>query len=256
MLFNNYVFGPVYSRRLGLSLGLNIFPKNKKYCSFNCIYCECGWTNDTINYNEFPQPEKIITELEERLKNIHENELDVITFAGNGEPTLHPQFNQIVDYTISLRNKYFPSKKIALLSNSSTINKIEIIDAIKKIDMPIMKLDVGDETLYKIINQPLIQHHNITFNEIIEGLKKLGNTCIIQTIFLRGKINNKYFDNTEQTNLSKWINIIEQINPKQVMIYPIDRRTPLKEIEKIDCKTLNEIGHKIKEKGIPTMIVC
>jgi len=256
MLFNNYVFGPVYSRRLGLSLGLNIFPKNKKYCSYNCIYCECGWTNDIINYNEFPNPEDIINELEQKLKNINENDIDVITFAGNGEPTLHPQFDKIVDAVIFLRNKYIPSKKIALLSNSSTINKPDIIKAIKKLEMPIMKLDVGDETLYKIINQPLIKINNTGFKEIVEGLKKLGNNCIIQTIFLRGKINDEYFDNTEQTNLLKWINILEQINPKQVMIYPIDRKTPLKEIEKIDCKTLNEIGYMLKEKGIPVMVVC
>ena len=191
-LFDRTIFGPVISRRLGESLGINLLPGNRKICNFNCIYCECGptYSNDISN-SEIPSRAEVRESLQSRLKDIKNNKthIDTITYAGNGEPTLHPEFPEIVDDTIDLREKYLPDADIAVLSNSTHIDNEKIFNALKKVDLNILKLDSGYESTCKTINCPL---YNFNLNKIIENLKKFNGNLIIQTLFFRGIYKGKY----------------------------------------------------------------
>ena len=249
-LFDKIVFGPVHSRRLGVSLGINLLPTDQKYCSFNCIYCECGL--NTIKYNEkieFPSTAIIRQSLEKKLSEMKENnELpDAISFAGNGEPTLHPDFAEIIDITIELRNKYSPKSKIAVLSNASMLDDQSVVEALKKIDMNILKLDAGIEATFRSINKP---QKNISISEIIKNLKQFSSNLIIQTLFIRGEYNGKKFDNTTENEVNEWLKYIKELNPELVMIYPIARETPISSLEKISLKELEAIAEKLMNIGV------
>jgi wyosine [tRNA(Phe)-imidazoG37] synthetase (radical SAM superfamily) len=249
-LFDKVVFGPVYSRRLGVSLGINLLPTGAKYCTFNCIYCECGWTkmevSDKVSY---PPVSVLRHDLEKKLSEMQEfNELpDAISFAGNGEPTLHPDFAEIIDITIELRNKYSPKSKIAVLSNASTLHLPGVVNALKKIDMSILKLDTAIEETFKIINHPKI---DISVYDIIKDLKQFTSNLIIQTLFVRGEYNNKIIDNTTEEEISEWLKCIKELNPELVMIYPIARATPVRGLEKVNLKELEAIAEKVKGMGV------
>lgn len=248
-LFDSVVFGPVHSRRLGVSLGINLLPTAYKYCSFNCIYCECGWTKTRENGKvEFP-PAAIVKEyLEKKLHDMKEkNELpEAISFAGNGEPTLHPDFAKIIDITIELRNKYSPQSKIAVLSNATMLHIPEVVNALKKVDSNILKLDAGTEETYKKINQPITE---ISLKEIVKNLKQFKSNLIIQTLFIRGNYNNNQIDNTTDAEIKAWLSHIEELKPKEVMIYPIARSTPAGNLEKVSLKELEGIAEKVRNLG-------
>ncbi len=203
-LFNSIIFGPVKSRRLGTSLGINLLPAHIKFCTFNCIYCECGWTEASdIATADFFAPEVIAEALEKRLSFLKENQvkLDSITFAGNGEPTMHPKFPEIITDTIRLRDKYAPHAKISVLSNSTMITNDAVREALMKVNN-IMKLDAGSEEVFRSINNP---RAHISLEEIIENLKKFEGKLTIQSMFVRGEIGHKKIDNTEATELDKWL---------------------------------------------------
>ncbi|MDP4268406.1 MAG: radical SAM protein [Bacteroidota bacterium] len=254
-LFDKIVFGPLQSRRLGTSLGVNLLPRSYKLCTFNCIYCECGWTYPEKQViTEFHSAENVRDALEAKLSSIQKNKehLDVITFAGNGEPTLHPEFSKIIDFTIALRDKYYPSAKVSVLSNSSTLGNPEIAKALSKVDSAILKLDAGSERTYKLINKPLT---DLSLKEITSILKKFPNNLIIQTIFLKGEIDGEKINNTTDSEVGEWLKLLEEIKPVKVMIYPIDRETPAKNISKISREKLNEIGEKVKKLNIDVLIV-
>ncbi|HOY31575.1 MAG TPA: radical SAM protein [Bacteroidales bacterium] len=248
-LFDSVVFGPVKSRRLGISLGMNIVPPHIKFCSFNCIYCECGWTeaSDTENA-EFYSPELIHESLEKRLIQLTEENFipDAITFAGNGEPTIHPQFDSIVDDTIELRDKYFPHARVVVLSNSTLVSNDKVLNALMRVHN-IMKLDAGTESTFRLMNKPRIK---TSLNEIIDGLKKFNGNLIIQTMFLRGQIGDKNIDNTTGDELKELLKHIAAINPKEVMIYSIDRLPPMAQLEKIDKEELEKIADKIRQLNL------
>ncbi len=216
-LFDSIIFGPVTSRRLGNSLGINLLPINKKICNFNCVYCECGLTGDIKTNNKLPERYEVKNALEKWLQNNQKlmNPIDSITFAGNGEPTLHPQFDKIIDDTISLRNQYYSNIKIAVLSNATTIGKEKVFHALLKTDLNILKLDSGFEDTINAINCPLIK---FDLNTIIGLLKKFNGKLIIQTLFFKGKINNKIIDNTTPEEVEKWLDTIDTIQPESIMI--------------------------------------
>jgi wyosine [tRNA(Phe)-imidazoG37] synthetase (radical SAM superfamily) len=247
-LFDSIIFGPVASRRLGKSLGINLLPINKKICNFNCIYCECGLTGDTNTNSKLPDRYEVINALEKWLQNNQNvmNPVDSITFAGNGEPTLHPQFDKIIEDTISLRNKYFSNLKIAVLSNATTISKKRVFNALLKTDLNILKLDSGFEKTIKAINCPLIK---FDLDTIIGLLKKFKGKLIIQTLFFKGKINNKIIDNTTPEEVEKWLDTIDMIQPESIMIYTIARETPFKGLEKAEYNVLQSIASKAKKRG-------
>lgn len=249
MLFHEIVFGPIKSRRLGISLGINLLPSSGKICTFDCIYCECGYNADGRTQEGFPSREKVSESLEIKLKELKNNHItpDVITFSGNGEPTLHPEFEGIIDDTIELRNKYFPQADISVLSNSTMIDKESIFRTLNKVDNNILKLDSVIEDKAKQIDQPLQPSFSVA--KLIENLKRFQGNLIIQTIFLKGIHNGNDIDNTNEEEVNAWIEVLKEINPKQVMIYTIDRATPEKNLQKVSLEELNIIAEKLKKAG-------
>lgn len=246
-LFNEMIFGPIRSRRLGNSLGINLLPTSRKNCTFNCIYCECGWTKDEsdVQYS-LPSRIEIAEALETKLIQLQAKAStpDSITFAGNGEPTIHPEFGGIVDDTIALRNKYFPNSEITVLSNSSLIDKRDVFNALMKVDNNILKLDAGTEETFQLINKP--RSTSITLDKIVESLRKFRQRVIIQTLFVRGDIDGLRVDNTTDREVAAWIQHINNVRPRYVMLYPIDRETPAHGLQIVPKDELFEIAEKLK----------
>jgi len=251
-LFDSIVFGPVRSRRLGVSLGINLLPVNSKICSFDCIYCECGWT-DNKEKGRLPSREEVKTYLEERLQKMQQkgDALDVITYAGNGEPTLHPDFASIIDDSIELRDKYFPWAKIAVLSNSTMLCKPTVIAALKKVDQNILKLDSAFDSTIKLLNQPRVK---FTAEELVKNLMSFEGNLIIQTLFLRGNFEGNVIDNTTEIEVNSWIELLKVIKPKEVMVYTIARDTPAQGLVKVPLKDLKSIAARVEALGIPVQV--
>lgn len=253
ILFDQIIFGPVKSRRLGVSLGVNLLPVDAKICSFDCIYCECGF-NTTMKESPLPTRQQVYDTLEAKLKEmVATNELpDVITFAGNGEPTLHPQFEGVIDDTIALRDRYCPTAKVSVLSNSTRMHKPSIFKALLKVDNNILKFDSAFDSTLQLLDRPVGKQITVAWQ--IEQFKKFNGNLIIQTMFLRGNVNGLIIDNTSDTEVEAWINALKIINPKQVMIYTIDRETPTKGLEKISLEGLNKIAEKVKAAGFDVSV--
>ncbi len=253
-LFDQIIFGPVKSRRLGISLGVNLLPTDSKICSFNCIYCECGWNpKKREQKSKLPARELVKQKMEEKLQEmVRNNELpDVITFAGNGEPTLHPDFEKIIDDTIALRNLLAPKAKIAVLSNSSMLHKPSVVRALLKIEDNILKLDSAFEETVNLIDCPA---GHFSLNKVVENLKSFNGKLIIQTLFLRGNHNGQTIDNTTEHEVSAWLKLIDEIKPSQVMIYTIDRDTPLAGLEKVKLEELKQIASRVESLGIKVQV--
>jgi wyosine [tRNA(Phe)-imidazoG37] synthetase (radical SAM superfamily) len=255
-LFDEIIFGPVRSRRLGVSLGINLLPVKRKICNFNCIYCECGWTRDTEKASgQLPAREEVFYALDRKLAEMKASgqKPDVITYAGNGEPTLHPDFPGIIDDSITLRNKYFPEARIAVLSNSTRIMEARVKASLLKVDMNILKLDSAFESTICIHNQPV---SGINVSELISNLAGFNGKVIIQTLFLRGTYNGKAIDNTTTWELDAWLKAIEKIRPSEVMIYTISRDTPPEggELNKIPARELRQIASMVERLGIKTQV--
>jgi wyosine [tRNA(Phe)-imidazoG37] synthetase (radical SAM superfamily) len=254
-LFHEVVFGPVRSRRLGLSLGVNLLPLHSKFCSFNCIYCECGWTPLSQAPPVFPSREEVSAYLEKKLQELAADEYlpDAITYAGNGEPTLHPDFALVVDDTIRLRNKYAPDAKVTILSNASMVRVPSVFESLNKLDNNILKLDAGSERLFRLMNNPVIP---IRFPELIDGLKRFNGKLILQSMFLRGRFRDEMIDNTSFPEVEAWLDLLREIKPSLVMIYPIARETPVHQLEKINLQELNMIADKVRRAGFPVQVVA
>jgi len=254
-LFDKVIFGPVKSRRLGVSLGINLLPGAKKVCNFNCIYCECGWSQPVGKKGGYlPLREEVSEALGSRLQEmkVRNESPDVITFAGNGEPTLHPDFPSIIDDSIMLRNKFFPKARIAVLSNATTVTNPAIKDALMKVDMNILKLDSAFDETIKIHNQPRSEIHA---EELIENLVKFNGKLIVQTLFLRGKFRGKPIDNTSPVEINAWLSALGRIKPSSVMIYTISRDTPEGGLLlKVPAGELYHIASRVEKLGIETQV--
>ncbi len=253
ILFDKIVFGPIKSRRLGISLGVNLLPVNVKLCTFDCIYCECGLLNKGQT-GKLPSREEVNAALHQKLSEMKSEEIepDVITFAGNGEPTLHPDFDKIIDNTIVLRNLFFPKAKISVLSNATMLHDLSILDALNKVDNNIQKLDSAIEETMQLMDNP--SNKNITVAKIIPSLKNFNGNFILQTMFLRGNINGTPIDNTTEEELAAWIKAIKETNPKQVMIYSLDREAPFKTLQKVEREELERIAEKAREEGFKVLV--
>jgi len=254
-LFDEIIFGPVRSRRLGVSLGINLLPTKKKFCNFNCIYCEGGWTEDFEKTKEsLPRRADVFKALDKKLSEmkVSNKPPDVITYAGNGEPTLHPEFTGIIDDSIILRDKYFPKAKIAVLSNATTIKNEAIKEALLKVDKNILKLDSAFDSTVKIHNQPKGTPDTA---ELIDTLASFNGKVIIQTLFLRGTFNGKAVDNTTPSEMSAWLEALVKIKPSEVMIYTISRDTPEGgQLIKVPGRELREIAARVEKLGIRTQV--
>lgn len=244
MLFNNIIYGPIHSRRLGSSLGVELMPLEHKLCTFNCVYCECGW-NEPVAHPVLPTREEVKEALEMRLK--EELDLDVITFSGNGEPTLHPDFLGIIEDTCELRDRYCPSAKVSVLSNSTQLHRPEVIQALKRCDNRILKLDAGTDEMMRRIDMPV--NKLLTVAVLMEWLAQFDGDFTLQTCFLRGEHNGQLIDNTAPEELKAWYQAVETLHPKQIMMYVIDRKTPEENLEKISRAEMEAIAAPLIAKG-------
>lgn len=249
-LFDKIIFGPVKSRRLGESLGVNLLPTDSKICNFDCIYCECGLTDGTKG--NLPTREEVSANLKSFLLESKSNEkqIDAITFAGNGEPTLHPEFVGIIDDTFELRNKYYPKAIIALLTNATTVTSPKVQGAFEKIDQNILKLDSVLPQTVELLNSPI---GNFNLQKLLDTLIQLKKP-IIQTMFLKGSYKGKAIDNSSEAELVPWLEALQQIQPSLVMIYTIARDTPFETLEKVSRDKLEEIGSRVEALGFEVQI--
>jgi wyosine [tRNA(Phe)-imidazoG37] synthetase (radical SAM superfamily) len=254
-LFDKIIFGPVKSRRLGVSLGINLLPSTGKVCNFNCIYCECGWTSTSeIKGQKLPTRKEVYEALDLKLSSMRaKNQApDVITYAGNGEPTLHPEFPGIIDDSIKLRDKYFPEARIAVLSNSTAITKPKVKKTLLKVDSNILKLDSAFDLTVRIHNQPKV---NVKVDKLIRDLQKFRGELIVQTLFLRGSFKGNKIDNTTPEEINAWLKAISKIRPSEVMIYTISRDTPEGgQLKKVPLSELKRIAALVNKLGIETQV--
>ena len=271
IIYPSPIFGPVHSRRLGISLGINLLPADGKVCSFNCIYCECGFNEDHRPTLPMPTREEVAEKLEQKLRQmVADGQLpDVLTFAGNGEPTCHPHFAEIIDDTIRLRNQYCPNAKVSVLSNATMIHRQTVHDALMRVDNNIQKLDTIDPIYINKVDRPV---GNYDVEKIIEGMKAFRGHVIIQTMFMRGMIKRSMIrsaegrllpegrkndqwsmesvDNTGEEYVAPWLEVVKAIKPQQVMIYTIDRETPAHDLLKATHEQLDAIRDRVIAAGI------
>ena len=250
IIYPSPIFGPIHSRRLGISLGINLLPADGKVCSFDCIYCECGFNAAHRPTLPMPTREQVAQKLEEKLKQMTaEGQLpDVLTFAGNGEPTCHPHFAEIIDDTIRLRNLYCPQAKVSVLSNSTMIHRQQVHDALMRVDNNILKLDTINPAYINKVDQPVGTYD---VNQIIDRMKAFNGHLIIQTMFMQGEYKGESVDNTSEAFVAPWLEAVEAIKPQQVMVYTIDRETPAQGLLKASHEQLDAIRDRVIAAGIP-----
>lgn len=250
VIYPSPIFGPVHSRRLGISLGINLLPGDGKICTFDCVYCECGFNEERRTHSVMPSRGEVAAALESKLISMAEQgEVpDVLTFAGNGEPTMHPHFAEIVADTLALRDRYCPAAKVSLLSNATMAHRPAVYDAMKSIDNNILKLDTVSAEYIDMIDRPASSRYDV--RKIIETLRSFDGKVIVQTMFMRGTFNGRDVCNTTDEYVVPWLRAIEYIRPGAVMIYTIDRETPGKGLEKATKDELDGIRERVLALGI------
>ena len=248
-LYPHIIYGPVRSRRLGISLGVNLLPLEGKVCSFDCIYCECGWNAERNDDKCLPSREAVREALSHALADMAATASlpDVITFAGNGEPTIHPDFEGIINDTIALRDRFAPEAKISVLSNATQLHRADVVRALHRIDNNILKLDSAFDATIKAMNKPC---GNYSVEKVIEQLCDFKGELIVQTMFLRGECDGAHIDNTTEEEVEAWLKVIKAISPKQVMVYSIARDTPCKSIYAVSKEELRTIASRVEALGI------
>lgn len=242
--FHNIVFGPIHSRRLGSSLGINLLPEHGKLCNFDCIYCECGWNKDGRGDTVMPSAEEVSHALEAKLKECAEQgtPIDSITFSGHGEPTLNLHFPEIIAQTVSLRDRYCPRAKVSVLTNATTVNRPEIFEALTKVDNPIMKLDASTYDGVVLVNRP---SGSYDIEAIVSGLSRFGGDFVLQTMFLKSP----EFDTASEGNLPGWMDIVRRLRPREIMVYTLDRETPEKDLEKYTVEEMTALVQPLIDEG-------
>ena len=251
MLFSDIIIGPIKSRRLGRSLGVNLLHQTAKICSFDCIYCECGLNFRADSHQ--PSRDEVQRAVEQKMIELTEKGegIDVITFAGNGEPTTHRDFPAIIDDIVALRDRYFPEAKISVLSNATMIWKDEVRAALAKVDNNIQKLDSAKDETVKIINQPQGRY---SVAKVIDDMRRFEGEVIVQTLFLRGEVNGVRVDNTTEEEVAAWIEALKVIRPKEVMLYSLDRKTPYDTLYKVEGDVFQVIADKVVTLGLKTQV--
>lgn len=254
VLFHSTIFGPIHSRRLGVSLGVNLTPNDGKVCSFDCLYCEAGFNSQGPGTTGFPDRAKVARELEAKLKAMSDagDPLDVITFSGNGEPTLHPDFEGIIDDTLALRDRYYPEAKVSVLSNSTRLGSEAVCRALERVDNNILKLDSAVEETMRLIDRP--NAPGFTVEKVVEQLKRFSGTGIIQTMILEGEHDGHDVSNTSPDEIRALIEAYKAIRPREVMLYSIDRTTPAEKLRKVPRERLEEIAEAVRAEGIEVQV--
>ena len=256
MLFTDIIYGPIHSRRLGTSLGVELMPLTHKLCTFNCVYCECGW-NTPVSHPVLPTRQEVKEALEATLSNYLKqpqttSNIDVITFSGNGEPTLHPDFLGIIEDTCALRDWYCPQTKVSVLSNATQLFRPDVVQALRLCDNRILKLDAATDEMMHRIDLPV--NEQLTVAKIMEGLKQFDGDFTLQTCFLRGEHAGKPIDNTTPEQLQAWYEAVDELHPKQIMIYVIDRKTPEENLSKISREQMESIAAPLRKKGYEVLV--
>lgn len=243
------VFGPIHSRRLGSSLGINLLPTKGKLCNFDCVYCECGWNKDGRGDRRLPTAAELRSTLEEKLVECRDagTPIDSITFSGDGEPTLNPDFAEIIDITVSLRDKYFPQAKVSVLSNATRIFRDEVFEALRKVDNPILKIDAPTDELAARINQPQGEYH---VEDVVTDLMRFEGDFVLQTMFLRSPS----FDSSSPEVLDGWMNIVRRLRPREVMVYTLDREAPASGLEKFSVEEMRKLVEPLINEGFTVQI--
>lgn len=253
MLFSEIVYGPIHSRRLGRSLGMELMPLEHKLCTFDCVYCECGF-NQPVSHPVLPTREEVYEALKEKLEDLQKagEGIDVITFSGNGEPTLHPDFLGIIRDTCALRDMYSPNAKVSVLSNSTQLERADVVEALRLCDNRILKLDSAIDSTMQAIDQPL--NKDLTVRKIIDMLSTFNGDFTLQTCFLRGVHDGVAIDNTTPEEVAAWYNAVNELKPRQIMMYVIDRATPVKTLEKVPRAELEHIAAPLQNNGYDIII--
>lgn len=254
VLFHSTIYGPIHSRRLGMSLGINLMPNDGKICSFDCLYCEAGFNAQGPGKDGVPSRDTVKRQLKRKLEEMKAQgqTLDVITFSGNGEPTLHPEFKKVVEDVLRLRTEYFPEAKVSVLSNSTMAGKPQVVDALLKVDNNILKLDSAMPHTFRVLNRPVSP--NCLPEGVIADLKMFGGQCVVQTIMVRGEFEGEHFDNTTDEELDALLSAYLEIRPREVMLYSIDRKTPAENLEKVSKEELERIARRFRDAGITVQI--
>lgn len=255
VLFHDTIFGPIHSRRLGTSLGVNLMPNDGKICTFDCLYCEAGYNAQGGGTTGLPSRQQVHALLETKLKAMSESDapLDVITFSGNGEPTIHPEFPAIIEDVHSLRDKYYPNAKISVLTNSTMIHRPEVADALKHADNNILKLDSAIESTMQLLDRP--GSPDFTVDSVVKALRQFEGTGIIQTMLTRGSHCGQAIDNTTPEEIGALIEAYKKIRPREIMVYSIDRQTPEQSLQKVSKEELQSVADKITgATGIPVQV--
>ena len=247
--FDDIVFGPIKSRRLGSSLGVNLLPSKGKLCNFDCIYCECGWNKDGAMDRNLPTLEDVTNALIQKISALSADGVDVdsITFSGNGEPTIHPDFPEIVDLILQLRDRYYPNAKVSVLSNATMLGRENVRAALKRIDNPILKIDASDDRLIQLINKPVGAYR---LEDVIAWMKDFEGNFILQTMFLRSN----EFDLSQPQQLDRWMDIVRSLRPREIMVYTIDRETPDKSLGKYTVEQMTSFVAPLLEEGFKIQI--
>lgn len=255
VIYDSPVFGPIHSRRLGISLGINLLPKGGKVCSFDCIYCECGLNKERRTKNPLPTANEVEEGLRRKLQEMKQEGIvpDVLTFAGNGEPTLHPHFPEIVDRVRGVRDELCPSAKMSILSNATQIRRPEIREALRHFDNNILKLDTVNPAYINNVDRPQ-GHYDV--EEQIRCLEMFQGQCIIQTMLMRGEYEGHDLDNTGEAYVGPYLEALARIKPKAVMLYTLDRETPVGGLLKADADVMQSIAERIRALGIEVSVSC
>jgi wyosine [tRNA(Phe)-imidazoG37] synthetase (radical SAM superfamily) len=247
MMRETTVFGPIFSRRLGSSLGINLLPQQGKICNFDCIYCECGWNADGRGDRVIPRAEDVRKALTEKLVACREanTPIDSITFSGDGEPTLNPDFPAIIDLTLELRDRYYPAAKVSVLSNATRVCRDEVFEALRKVDNPILKLDAPTDEAAALMNHPVGEYH---VEAIVRDLSRFEGDFVLQTMFLKGD------GFATEDWVEGWMDIVRRLRPREVMVYTIDRETPLKGLGKYTVGEMQELVQPLIDEGFKIQI--
>ena len=249
MLREDTVFGPIFSRRLGSSLGINLLPRNGKICNFDCIYCECGWNKDGRSDQVIPTAADVRSALEGKLREclLAGTPIDSITFSGDGEPTLNPEFPRIIRDTLELRDAFYPAAKVSVLTNATRIGRPEVFEALRLVDNPILKLDAPTPELAARINRPSGRY---SVEEIVEGMERFEGNFIMQTMFLRSAD----FDTSSREVLLPWMDIVRRVHPREIMVYTIDRPTPAEGLQKFTEAEMRVLVQPLIDEGFNIQI--
>ncbi len=252
-IYTDNIIGPIHSRRLGISLGVNLLPKDAKICSFDCVYCECGWNKDHKG-GHFPDADAVMEELEAKLKEevTEGRNIDVITFAGNGEPTLHPRFAEVIDRTIALRDQYYPQARVSVLSNATRMTDPKVHAALLKVDNNILKIDGAFDQTIHLIDQPTDKNYSV--RQVVDGMKSFQGQLIVQTMFVRGMHDGKVIDNTTPEEVNAWCDLMREIKPHQIMVYSLDRPTPEPNLVKVSKEEMAQFVAPLVAEGFNVSI--